>query len=51
MAFRSVDAKRNQATVKEAIGICALIIPWNGLLYQLTAKVVPANSAGWTQSS
>lgn len=31
---------------KEAIGVCALITPWNWPLYQITAKVAPAIAAG-----
>ncbi|MEO6151563.1 MAG: aldehyde dehydrogenase family protein [Croceibacterium sp.] len=33
---------------KEAIGVCALITPWNWPLYQITAKVAPALAAGCT---
>lgn len=33
---------------KEAIGVCALITPWNWPLYQITAKVAPAIAAGCT---
>ena len=36
------------ATVREAIGVCALITPWNWPLYQNTAKVAPAIAAGCT---
>jgi aldehyde dehydrogenase (NAD+) len=36
------------ATVREAIGVCALITPWNWPLYQVTAKVAPAIAAGCT---
>lgn len=36
------------AVVKEAIGVCALIAPWNWPLYQITAKVAPALAAGCT---
>ncbi|MFT7772786.1 aldehyde dehydrogenase family protein [Roseateles sp.] len=36
------------ATVKEPIGVCALITPWNWPLYQVTAKVAPAIAAGCT---
>ncbi|PXA98304.1 aldehyde dehydrogenase family protein [Nostoc sp. 3335mG] len=32
--------------VKEPIGVCALITPWNWPLYQITAKVAPAIAAG-----
>ncbi|WP_438618047.1 aldehyde dehydrogenase family protein [Oryzifoliimicrobium ureilyticus] len=34
------------AIAKEAIGVCALITPWNWPLYQITAKVAPAIAAG-----
>ena len=33
---------------KEPIGVCALITPWNWPLYQITAKLAPALSAGCT---
>ncbi|MDX7950535.1 aldehyde dehydrogenase family protein [Lichenihabitans sp. Uapishka_5] len=36
------------ATVKEPIGVCALITPWNWPLYQITAKLAPALAAGCT---
>ena len=36
------------ATVKEPIGVCGLITPWNWPLYQITAKVAPALAAGCT---
>ncbi|SNS15735.1 MULTISPECIES: aldehyde dehydrogenase family protein [unclassified Azospirillum] len=36
------------ATIKEAIGVCGLITPWNWPLYQITAKVAPAIAAGCT---
>jgi aldehyde dehydrogenase (NAD+) len=36
------------AIVKEPIGVCALITPWNWPLYQITAKVAPALAAGCT---
>jgi aldehyde dehydrogenase (NAD+) len=32
--------------MREAIGVCGLITPWNWLLYQITAKVGPAFAAG-----
>lgn len=38
----------NSIIVKEAIGVCALICPWNYPLYQLLAKVAPAIAAGCT---
>jgi aldehyde dehydrogenase (NAD+) len=36
------------AIVREAIGVCGLITPWNWPLYQITAKVGPALAAGCT---
>jgi aldehyde dehydrogenase (NAD+) len=36
------------AIVREPIGVCALITPWNWPLYQITAKVAPAIAAGCT---
>ncbi|WP_321853937.1 aldehyde dehydrogenase family protein [Paraburkholderia tropica] len=36
------------ALVREAIGVCALITPWNWPIYQITAKVGPALAAGCT---
>ena len=36
------------AIVREAIGVCALITPWNWPLYQITAKVGAALAAGCT---
>ncbi|RWX20514.1 aldehyde dehydrogenase family protein [Rhizobium hidalgonense] len=44
--FTTVDGCT--ATAKEAIGVCALITPWNWPLYQITAKVAPAIAAGCT---
>lgn len=34
------------AILREPIGVCALITPWNWPLYQITAKVGPALAAG-----
>lgn len=36
------------AILREPIGVCALITPWNWPLYQVTAKVGPALAAGCT---
>ena len=36
------------AVVREPIGVCALITPWNWPIYQITAKVGPALAAGCT---
>ena len=38
----------NTAIVREPIGVCTLITPWNWPLYQITAKVAPALAAGCT---
>lgn len=36
------------AIVREPIGVCGLITPWNWPLYQIAAKVAPALAAGCT---
>ena len=36
------------AILREAIGVCGLITPWNWPLYQITAKVGPVLAAGCT---
>ncbi|MFK3890377.1 aldehyde dehydrogenase family protein [Sphingomonas sp. NPDC079357] len=36
------------AIVREPIGVCGLITPWNWPLYQITAKVAPALATGCT---
>ncbi|RUM23981.1 aldehyde dehydrogenase family protein [Rhizobium vallis] len=46
--YRFVTVEGRTATAKEAIGVCALITPWNWPLYQITAKVAPAIAAGCT---
>lgn len=38
----------NSVVVKEAIGVCAFITPWNFPLHQIVAKVAPALAAGCT---
>ena len=40
--------KGSTAIVREPIGVCGLITPWNWPLYQITAKVAPAIAAGCT---
>ena len=40
--------KGTTGIVREPIGVCALITPWNWPLYQITAKVAPALAAGCT---
>jgi aldehyde dehydrogenase (NAD+) len=38
----------SMAILREPIGVCGLITPWNWPLYQITAKVGPALAAGCT---
>ena len=38
----------NSVIVKEPIGVCAFITPWNFPLHQIVAKVMPALAAGCT---
>jgi len=44
--FKFVEQRGPTAIRHEAIGVCALITPWNWPLYQITAKVAPALAAG-----
>ncbi|MGJ4993244.1 aldehyde dehydrogenase family protein [Bradyrhizobium sp. HKCCYLS3077] len=46
--FPFISQRGATAILKEAIGVCALITPWNWPLYQITAKVGPALAAGCT---
>ena len=46
--YAFVSHRGTTATVKEPIGVCGLITPWNWPLYQITAKVAPALAAGCT---
>jgi aldehyde dehydrogenase (NAD+) len=43
-----VTHRDDMTIVREAIGVCGLITPWNWPLYQITAKVGPALAAGCT---
>ncbi|NOJ45359.1 aldehyde dehydrogenase family protein [Bradyrhizobium archetypum] len=43
-----VTPRGSTAILREAIGVCGLITPWNWPLYQITAKVGPALAAGCT---
>jgi aldehyde dehydrogenase (NAD+) len=47
-SFPFVTHRGSTAIVREAIGVCGLITPWNWPLYQITAKVGPALAAGCT---
>ena len=46
--YRFVSHRGSTALVREPIGVCGLITPWNWPLYQITAKVGPALAAGCT---
>lgn len=46
--YKFLSVESGMAILKEPIGVCALITPWNWPLYQLTAKVAPAIAAGCT---
>ena len=46
-AFHTTDGN-GLTTLKEPIGVCGLITPWNWPLYPITAKVAPAIAAGCT---
>ncbi|MBR0856858.1 aldehyde dehydrogenase family protein [Bradyrhizobium liaoningense] len=43
-----ITARGSTAIMREAIGVCGLITPWNWPLYQITAKIGPALAAGCT---
>lgn len=47
-SFTFVEQRGHTAVTREAIGVCALITPWNWPLYQITAKVAPALATGCT---
>ncbi len=46
--MEEVEEKGSVLLVKEPIGVCALISPWNYPLHQLVGKVAPALAAGCT---
>jgi aldehyde dehydrogenase (NAD+) len=46
--FPFLSMRGTTAIVREPIGVCGLITPWNWPLYQITAKVAPAIAAGCT---
>lgn len=46
--FAFLKPRGRTAIAHEAIGVAALITPWNWPLYQITAKVAPALAAGCT---
>ena len=47
-SYPFVTHREGMVVMREAIGVCALITPWNWPLYQITAKVGPALAAGCT---
>nr|WP_175800181.1 aldehyde dehydrogenase family protein [Burkholderia anthina] len=47
-SYPFVSRRGTTAVVREPIGVCALITPWNWPIYQITAKVGPALAAGCT---
>jgi aldehyde dehydrogenase (NAD+) len=47
-SYPFVTERDGMAIVREPIGVCGLITPWNWPLYQITAKVGPALAAGCT---
>ncbi len=47
-SYPFITHRGDTAIVREAIGVCGLITPWNWPLYQITAKVGPALAAGCT---
>jgi aldehyde dehydrogenase (NAD+) len=46
--FEFEEALRTTRVVKEAIGVCGLITPWNWPMNQIAVKVAPALAAGCT---
>ena len=46
--YSFISPRGSTAIMREAIGVCGLITPWNWPLYQITAKVGPALAAGCT---
>jgi aldehyde dehydrogenase (NAD+) len=48
LSFPLLTTRGTTAVVREPIGVCGLITPWNWPLYQITAKVGPALAAGCT---
>ncbi|MEO8060326.1 MAG: aldehyde dehydrogenase family protein [Burkholderiales bacterium] len=47
-SYSFLTHRGDTAIMREAIGVCGLITPWNWPLYQITAKVGPALAAGCT---
>lgn len=47
-SYEFEETNRNTVIVKEPIGVCALITPWNWPINQIAVKVAPALAAGCT---
>ena len=47
-AFEFEDKRGDTLVIKEPIGVCGLITPWNWPLNQVTVKIFPALAAGCT---
>ena len=47
-SYEFEEANRTTLVVKEAIGVCGLITPWNWPMNQIAVKVAPALAAGCT---
>ena len=47
-SFEWEEEIRNSLIIKEPIGVCAFITPWNFPLHQIVGKVAPALAAGCT---
>ena len=47
-SFQFEQMQGRTRVVQEAVGVCALITPWNWPINQIAAKVVPALAAGCT---
>ncbi len=48
LSYPFLTTRGTTAVVREPIGVCGLITPWNWPLYQITAKVGPALATGCT---
>jgi aldehyde dehydrogenase (NAD+) len=46
--FEFQDKRGNSMVIKEPIGVCGMITPWNWPLNQISCKVAPALAAGCT---
>ncbi len=46
--YQFEESRGNNLLVKEPVGVCALITPWNWPINQIACKVIPALAAGCT---